>query len=430
MNLTPRSYLLAALVAGLGIVEQWTSPGALHLWRIAAALLVVAFLHEWLRIRGWHLTATAAAPALALGRRQRVTLEFRNGAGRPLTVVFAAALPAAMHGPLEARRIRVAASTAATTDILLRPTALGEHAWPAVPVRLLGPLGLGWWFRRCRLDATLTVTPDVLRLPARSRGSAEGGGAERPVAGAGAELHHLRAYRRGDPRHTIDWNASARCGSPITRVYAEDQHLEIMVVVDAGRTGATDVGGLSQLGHFVNAAARFAERAAALDDRVGLVVVADRLLAAVPPRRGRPGVLAIRRHLAGLEAQPVETDMLQGALEVRRLVRHRALVVMLTDLFGQDTGGRLAQSVRLLLPRHLPVAVGLLGEEVDAMAHQPARRWIDPYVSLAAHEYRTGVWRNAAALRRQGAHTVVTVPDALDAQVLSLYRTLRTRRRV
>lgn len=431
MHLTPRTYLLAALVALLGIIEQWAPPMPFPAWRLAAAVLVGALLYEWLRARRARLgTRPTALEPLALGREEMLELTFVNHGAVPLGILFAPALPPALEASPAPRRLTIEARASAAAAIPVRALTLGRHAWPGVPLRLRGALGLGWWARRCRLDAQLQVVPDLLRVPARTVGSSERGSAARGAAGSGAELHHLREYRAGDPRHIIDWKATARAGKLVTRVYAEDQHLEIVLVLDVGRTAATEVAGLSQLAHFVNATARFVEHAAVMEDRVGVVAVADRLQASTPPQRGLPGVLRIRRMLAELEAQPVETDLVRGALEVQRLVRHRALVIVLTDLYGQDPGGRLAQAVRLLLPRHLPLVVGLVGAELDELAHRPARRWIDPYRSLAAQEYRAQVWRNAAGLRRQGAQTVVTTPAELDAKVLSLYRTLRSQRRV
>lgn len=430
MNLTSRTYLLAALTALLGVVETWSAASPIA-WRLAAAALVAALLYEWLVVRTAGVGITpVASHDLALGRRESVSLRLSNPTSRPLAVLFAPALPEAIEFDPQPRRVVVAPSSTFTDTVEVRPVKLGEHHWHGVPFRVLGPLGLGWWSRHAMLDVAVKVVPDLLRGAVESQGSREGGTARRTLPGGGAELHQLREYRPGDPRHTLDWKATARAGSLITRVFGEDQHLEIVVVLDVGRTSATRVAGLSQLGHFVNATARFTEHAVAADDRVAVVAVSDRLLASTPPQRGLEGVLRARRLLARLEAQPVETDLLRGVMEVQRLVRHRALVIVLTDLYGQDTGGRLARSVGLLLPRHLPVVVGLVGEELAEMAHAPARRWIDPYLSLAAQEYRTRISRNAAGLRRQGAWSLVTTPALLDAEVLTLYRRLKAERRV
>ncbi|HEX7038365.1 MAG TPA: DUF58 domain-containing protein [Pseudomonadales bacterium] len=431
MRLTRTTFLLAAAIALLGIVEQWQPLAPVPLWRLLAALLVALLGYEWLVVRRAAFSVDCEPrPPLALGRPERLTLSFRNGSARPLTVLFAPALPAELVHRPEPRRLELPAGTERRAAVPAQPLALGEHRWRELPVRLRGPLRLGWWSRRCRLDTPLRVVPDLLRRATEAAAGAEQGRNPRGQLGRGSDLHHLRSYQPGDPRQVIDWKATARAGGLITRVFAEDQHLEIVLLLDVGRTAATEVAGLSQLGHYVNTAARFAERAAAGDDRVGLVAVADRPCAQVPAQRGRAAVLAVRRALTDLTAQPVETDLVQGALAVRRLVRHRGLVVLLTDLYGQDPAGQLGACVRLLRTTHLPLVVGLLDDGLQAYAARPAERWLDPYTSLAAREFLRRLHANAAALRRQGCQVLVSGPRRLDAQVLELYRTLRSERRI
>jgi uncharacterized protein (DUF58 family) len=203
-----------------------------------------------------------------------------------------------------------------------------------------------------------------------------------------------------------------------------------MLLVDAGRTGRTEIDGMQQLGHYANLAARFAEYCVANDDRVGLIAFADRPLASLAPARGTQAVTRVRNALAGLEPLAVESDVLAAALHLRTLVRHRCLVVILTDLYERSATSQLAQSARLLVPNHLPMIVGLLGEEVLALAESRASDWLDPYRALAARDYRRHVEANVARLTQLGAHALVARPSELDRRVLSHYRLLRAQRRI
>src|SRR4030095_11632911 len=99
-------------------------------------------------------------------------------------------------------------------------------------------------------------------------------------------------------------------------------------------------------------------------------------------------VTRIRAALTKLAPSPVESDVLAAALHVRNLVRHRCLVVILTDLYERSATSQLAQSARLLVPKHLPLIVGLSSGEVVEIAERSADDWLDPYTSLAAREYQ------------------------------------------
>jgi uncharacterized protein (DUF58 family) len=293
-----------------------------------------------------------------------------------------------------------------------------------------GPLSLAWWSRRLNVDGVLRVAPDTLGPRAAAVASAEGGSTNQTALGGGRELHHLRAYRPGDPRHTIDWKATARSSRLVTRIFTEDQHLEVMLLVDAGRTGRTELDGMQQFGHYANLAARFAELCVASDDQVGLIAFADRPLLTLGPARGLEAVVGIREALTRVAAQAVESDALGAAVHVRRLVRHRCLVVIMTDLYERSATSQLAQAARLLVPKHLPMIVGLVGEEVAELAERGAEDWLDPYRSLAAREYRRQVEGNVARLTRLGAYALTARPRELDRKVLNDFRMLRAQRRI
>jgi len=213
-------------------------------------------------------------------------------------------------------------------------------------------------------------------------------------------------------------------------VFGEDQHLDIVLVLDAGRTSRNQIDGLSQLGHYVNTAARFAERAVANEDRVGLIAITDRPVALVPPDGGFRAVRKIRQALTGIATEPVESDMLAAAHELGRMVRHRCLVIVLTDFYGSDPSSRLGQSVRLWVPKHQPMIVGLIGREIREIAERPAREWLEPYESLAAMTYQQDLQRGMEGLRRLGAETLLAGPAELEQAVLRRYQLLRMHRRV
>ena len=433
MSLTPPAIVALVFAALLGIAGEWSGAlGAFPWWRLAVALLVIGVIAEFLLVRRRPLSARwHGADRLFLGRSETLELELDNPSAPSLTAQFAPVLPDALApADQRTRTVAIPAGESRRARVAVRPVMLGSHPWPRLPVRVLGRLGLAWWPRRLDPPSELTVLPDTLGRRAAVTGSAEAGSTAQSKLGGARELHHLRGYQAGDPRHTIDWKASARASRLITRVFSEDQHLEIVVMLDAGRTSRTEIDGMSQFGHYVNLAARFAEYCVAGDDRVGLVAFADRPLCVVAPGRGLAAVTRIRRALAALEPRAVESDTLEAALRVRRLVRHRCLAVVLTDLYESSSTSRLAQTARLLAPKHLPMMIGLLGDDIGALAGGEAREWLDPYRGLAAREYGRHVRANIARLGELGALAMTARPEELDRKVLSRYRLLRAQHRV
>lgn len=150
----------------------------------------------------------------------------------------------------------------------------------------------------------------------------------------------------------------------------------------------------------------------------------------MPPQASAGAVTAVRETLLGLQAQPVETDLLSAALLLQQSIRHRSLVVLLTDLYSQSLSGDFGRALRLWGSRHLPMVVGLVGADVSRLAQQDSRRQVDPYISLASQDYRSVVAGNAEGAKRLGATPVVTGPSELQPRVFEEYRRLRQSRRV
>jgi uncharacterized protein (DUF58 family) len=430
MHLASRAYLLALLTAVLAITAIWSEERAAGLlWRIIAALLLLGLALEGLLVRRAAVRARIVTAARAyLGQPQPASFAFENRAGRPLTLEYAPAAPAGFDTDAQqVRRVTAPAYGTAQDPLTLLPVRLGSQQWPPLPARMLGSFGLAWWNVAVQPQERLVVAPDTLRAQPRPRGMS-GGARPRRVAGAGAELHQLRAYVRGDPLARIDWKATARCGVLVTREFSEDQHLEIIVAIDAGRFSSVHAGALDRFGLYANLAARFAQIVTQNDDRIGLVVYADRPLATLAPARGLAAVARLRRTLEQLSVRQAESDPTAAAVSMRGLLRHRGLIVLLTDLDDASVADQLARAVRLLAPPHLVVVAGVQGDEVAELARREARGWQDPWIALAAAEHEARAAAQRALLRRLGAPVVAASAERLEQAVFAQYEALRRSR--
>jgi uncharacterized protein (DUF58 family) len=181
---------------------------------------------------------------------------------------------------------------------------------------------------------------------------------------------------------------------------------------------------------YANVTARFAEIVVPNDDRIGMIVFADRPLAVCAPDRGLPAVTRIRRTLAQLSVQSAESDPLAAAVRIRSMLQHRGLVVLLTDLDDASVADQLTRAVKLLSPPHLVVVAGIRSSEIAALAQREARDWLDPWVSLAAEEHEARAQSQRALLRRLGAPVIAANAELLEQNVLAEYEFLRRSRRI
>ena len=432
MHLRQNALLLALLTALIAILGAWSGDETLAgAWRLPMALLLLGLAYEgWIAARARVSLMFDGDARGVLGRPSDLRASLRHELSRNTTVQIAPAAPGVVEIDPTIRSVSVPAHEAAPTIFRITPRRLGEHAWPALQARIAGPLGLAWWSRRLASDFKLLVTPELLRDVASTLGVVTAGARARPVMGTGAEMLQLREYRQGDPQHLIDWKATARSGRLVSRDFSEDQHIEIVIAIDLGRSSALKAGDLDRFGHYANLAARFAEHAVRHDDRVGLITFADRPLVTVAPARGLTTVTRIRQILTASKLVQAESNPLNAALRIRSLARHRSLVVLLTDLEDMTVAGQLASAARLLLPKHLPLVAAISSAQAEAMRYQEAQSWLDPYEALAAQEYCSQLERNVQALRALGAPALIARPENLERAVFDAYAEFRRKRRV
>ncbi|HEY2808136.1 MAG TPA: DUF58 domain-containing protein [Steroidobacteraceae bacterium] len=431
MHLAPRGYLLVVLSAVLAIIGVWSDgPALARLWTIPAGLLLLGLGLEGMLVRRQRTEVRIATAARAfLGRPQQAAFEFANPSARVLALEYAPALPDGFE-PLTGNRRVTVDPRARTADVVtVLPVRLGAQRWPGLLARRRGPFALAWWSTVLQPEFRGVVAPDALRTSVRMRAMA-GGTRARRVVGAGAELHQLRAYVRGDPLSRIDWKASARTRALVTREYTEDQHLDLLVAIDAGRLSRVRSGALEHFGRYGNLTARLAELATHHDDRIGLVIYADRVVASCAPERGVNGVIRVRRLLEQAAPRRAESDPTSAAVEIRRLLKHRSLVILLTDLDDASIATQLARAVRLLAPPHLVMVAGVLSGEIAALGQGAAQAWEDPWIALAAQEHEKRAAGQRAVLERLGVPVVAAAAERLEPALFSRYEQLRRSRRI
>jgi len=432
VNLSGRAIAIACAILFLGAAGLWAGGVLEGAWRILALLWLLALLIEGQWARRVPLEARWQLPAAPrLGQRSTLGLVLSQPGPRPLLLDLLLPIPAGTLGASSVRRVALRAVTEVRVHEDFTPVALGAVPGPVAGARMLGRFGLAWWSRQLPAppDATIRIVPDTLHADERQAPGSMQGEEALLRRGHGLELLGLREYRPGDPLRALAWKASARAARLMVRDTLMDQHLEVAIVIDAGRTSGIEAGALSRLHHFANLAARFGERCVALGDRLSLVVLGSSVRLSLTGLHGAAGLRRLRAVLAELRTEPTESSPASAALEVRRLLRHRGLVVWLGDVDTADAGA-LAAVAAVLARQHLTLFAQLLHEEFLAERKRPARDWLDPYAALAAQQL---VQQQAVAARRLthlGCDVVSATAPLLERRLVDEYLHLRARRRV
>lgn len=207
---------------------------------------------------------------------------------------------------------------------------------------------------------TQSVPREVLRqvklIELRTRGLVNtvfSGEYQSVFKGHGMEFAEVREYAAGDDYRSIDWNVSARMGHPYVKKYTEERELTVLFAVDLSGSEQFGTRGRFKAELAAELAAVLAMAAIKNNDRVGLVTFTDRIEDFVPPKKGRRHALRLIRDLLAFRPTGRGTDLRVALDYVGRIVRHRAIIFLISDFHDAD----FERSLKVVSRRHDVVAV-------------------------------------------------------------------------
>ena len=409
------SWLLVAVlaVAVPSLIPAWVVIGAIAGLVIAVDAVFLRFLKS--------LGVRRRLPGrFALGEMGEVGLSLSNDGKRPARVEVFDGIPQGSEAPSlpwsgvipAGREIRV-----------IHPVTLmqrGEAVFGPVQLRRLSPLGF-WTRKSVHLsNETVKVYPNyepVVRfaLLAMQHRESPMGIVRRSQPGSSRDFHQLRDYRDGDPLAQIDWKASSRRQMLISRDFQEQRNQSIVFLVDTGRRMRALEEGIPQFDHILNAVLLVSHLALRQGDQVAVQSFGgtDRWL---PPVKGAHAMPVLLNHLYDYQTTAAPSDF-SGAVEqllVRQ--RRRSLVILLTNLRGED-GKELIPALQVLKSRHLVLLASMRERTVENAVFQPVTSLSTALTYLAADRY---VQERREILATLGALGVLTLDSTAQGFAVAL----------
>ena len=170
--------------------------------------------------------------------------------------------------------------------------------------------------------------------------------------GQGVEFKEVREYVPGDDIRNIDWNVTARTGSPYVKVLTEERELTIMLVVDA--SGSQRFASVSQFKLELSAevCAVLAFAAIQNNDKVGLIVFTDDVELFLPPRKGRKHGLRVIREVLYHEPKNKGTNINKSLEFLSQILKRRSVIFILSDFNDENY----EKTLKVLTRRHDVIA--------------------------------------------------------------------------
>jgi uncharacterized protein (DUF58 family) len=250
--------------------------------------------------------------------------------------------------------------------------------------------------------------------------------------GSGLTFSELKPYEPGDDVRHLDWNVTARQGRPYVRSYIEERALTLWIVADISASLGFGPPRARKADRAMQCAALLATAALRNQDRVGLLLVGDRIEHELPPGGGVPHLSRLLRLLVLAPCSGQKTN-LDAAIERLGRLERRSLIVVLSDFldlpdpiaWGKVASRHQVRALRFVAPleRELP-ATGLLSMR-DAETGVTLVR--DTAPKRASARYTQGAQKRQAAFTRwcRASGVLGTEVDTRDEPLVALLRLFR-----
>ncbi len=149
--------------------------------------------------------------------------------------------------------------------------------------------------------------------------------------GRGMDFDRAREYVRGDEVRTIDWNVTARTGTPHIKLFTEEREMTILIIIDV--SASLDFGSNPQTKRELAAeiACVMAFSALRNNDKAGLILCTDEVEYYLPPASGRRHVLRLIRDILYFEPKGKGTNLVAAIDYANRVQPRKSLMLMMSD---------------------------------------------------------------------------------------------------
>jgi uncharacterized protein (DUF58 family) len=380
-------------------------------------------------------------------REGKIDLNLTYDLEKPKNIRLGLVLPPSIRSSSPDLRVQLpAGSGTARLQWPCRPHKRGSHTLHRGVIEATTPLGL--WNRRgvMSLDSEIRVYPDLLRERQSVGGLFLKGGrfgihSQRQV-GKGREFEQLREYSPGDSYEDIHWKATAKRGSPITKVFQVERTQEIYTVIDTSRlsarpshldpwengsTGSPDRH-KTILDRFVTASIILAMAAERQGDLFGILNFADRVGGFLRAKSGRQHSTSCLDTLYHLQPRMVSPDFDELATFIRLRLRRRSLLIFLTSLDDPAVSESFLRNVDMFCRQHLVLVVSLKPTYLMPLFSGPEPASTDEiYRRLAGHIRWHEARELEKVLQRRGVIFSRMENEKLCPELVSTYLNVKKR---
>ena len=176
------------------------------------------------------------------------------------------------------------------------------------------------------------------------------------LRGPGFDFDEHKLYQPGDDVRRIDWNVSARMGSPYIRETHADRELNVVIAVDVSRSMEVGTTQYSKRERQLLLAACLIYSSLSDQINTGFMTFSDKVIHYHPPRRNRARAWRFLEDLWSIGPQSGETCLLPVISYLGTHFRQEGVIFLISDFLTDEELGN-SRALNMLALKHDIIAV-------------------------------------------------------------------------
>ncbi|MFM8431272.1 MAG: DUF58 domain-containing protein [Bacteroidota bacterium] len=228
--------------------------------------------------------------------------------------------------------------------------------------------------------------------------------------GRGMAFSEVREYSPGDDIRAIDWNVTARFGSPYVKVFEEERELTVILLVDMSRSEEFGTRKQFKRDLVTELCAVLSFSAIQNNDKIGVIFFTDRIEKFIPPKKGKSHILRIIRELLDFEPEHKGTDLNAALAYLTNAIKKRSICFILSDFLA--TG--YSDALKLANRKHDVVALRINDPGEQQLPDVGIIRMYDPesgikrLIDTSDPNIRSGFHENLKRFEREFKETLAS----------------------
>ena len=154
--------------------------------------------------------------------------------------------------------------------------------------------------------------------------------------GKGMAFSEVREYQPGDDIRLIDWNVSARVGTPFIKIFEEERELTVYMVVDVSGSGQYGTVEKMKMELGTEIAAVLGFSAIKNNDKVGVLLFSSEVEKYIPPKKGKSHILRVIRELLYYKPKFRGTSINSALDFLLKVAKRRSVVFLISDFVDSN----------------------------------------------------------------------------------------------